>query len=233
MKTNQAAAVGANRGVPSFFAGGMLIVVGIALAKLVLLCVLNNRYGFFRDEFDYLACGDHLAWGYVDQPPLLPFLVRVSRIVLGDSLRSIRFLPALAASAVVVLTALIGREFGGRRFALVLSAVAVLIAPVYLSDGSLLTTNCLEPFFWMGCVYFAILAIKRDPRYWVCFGVVAGLGLEEKYSIAFFGFGIVVGFLLGKQRCALLSKWFWIGGLAAGFNLFTEPDLDIAHLVAL
>jgi hypothetical protein len=224
MKTNnQVAAAGASPAVRSFFTGGMMIVAGTAFAKLVLHCVFNNRYGYFRDEFDYLACGDHLAWGYVDQPPLLPFLVRVSRVVLGDSLRSIRFLPALATSAVVVLTALIARELGGRRFALVLSAVAVLIAPVYLSGGSLLTTNCLEPLLWMGCVYFAILAIKRDARYWVCFGVVAGLGLQEKYSIAIFGFGIVVGLLISKQRKALLSKWFWIGGLAA-FVIFL-PNL--------
>src|SRR5712671_3322626 len=197
-----------------FLAGGMMIVVGIALAKLVLHCIFNNRYGYFRDEFDYMSCGDHLAWGYVDQPPLLPFLVRISRIVLGDSLRNIRFLPALATSAVVVLTAMIAREFGGRGFALILSAVAVLIAPIYLSGGSLLTTNCLEPLLWMSCVYFAILAIKRDARYWLWFGVVAGLGLEEKYSIAVFGFGIVLGLLFTSQRTVLLKKWFWLGGLA-------------------
>ena len=230
MKTNnQVASAGVSPGVPSFFTGGMLIVLAIAFMKLVLHCVFNNRYGYFRDEFDYLACGDHLAWGYVDQPPLLPFLVRVSRVVLGDSLRSIRFLPALATSAVVVLTALIAREFGGRRFALVLSAVAVLIAPVYLSGGSLLTTNCLEPLFWMGCVYFAILAIKRDTRYWVCFGVVAGLGLQEKYSIAVFGFGLVVGLLISKQRNAFLSKWFWIGGLAAFLIFLPNVIWNVQH----
>src|SRR3989442_141933 len=105
----------------TFFAVGMLIVVAIALGKLVFHCIFNNRYGYFRDEFDYMSCGDHLAWGYVDQPPLLPFLVRISRLVLGDSLRSIRFLPALAASAIVVLAALIAREFEGGRFALILS----------------------------------------------------------------------------------------------------------------
>ena len=207
----------------TFFAGGMLIVVAIALAKLVFHCIFNNRYGYFRDEFDYMSCGDHLAWGYVDQPPLLPFLVRISRAVLGDSLRSIRFLPALATSAVVVLTAMIAREFGGRGFALILSAVAVLIAPAYLSGGSLLTTNSLEPLLWMGCVYFAILAIKRDARYWLWFGVVAGLGLEEKYSIAVLGFGIVAGLLLTKQRSQLLTKWFWVGGVAA-FLIFL-PNL--------
>jgi hypothetical protein len=226
---NQVASAHKNPSVSSLFSGGMLIVLAIAFAKLVLHCVFNNRYGYFRDEFDYLACGDHLAWGYVDQPPLLPFLVRVSRILIGDSLRSIRFLPALAASAVVVLTALIAREFGGRRFALVLSAVAVLIAPVYLSDGSLLTTNCLEPLLWMGCVYFAILALKRDARYWVCFGVVAGLGLQEKYSIAVFGFGLVVGLLISKQRRALLSKWFWIGGLAAFVIFLPNVIWNVQH----
>lgn len=212
-----------SRAPRAFFAGGMLIVVAIALGKLVFHCLFNNRYGYFRDEFDYLSCGDHLAWGYVDQPPLLPFLVRASRVVLGDSLRSIRFLPAVATSAVVVLAAMIAREFGGRRFALVLSAVCVLVAPIYLSGGSLLTTNCLEPLLWMGCAYFAILAIKRDPRYWLCLGVVAGLGLEEKYSIAIFGFAIVVGLLVTKQRSALLNKWLWLGGVAA-FLIFL-PNL--------
>ena len=228
MKTNQLSS-SANPGAPSFFAGGMLIVLAIAFVKLILHCVFNNRYGYFRDEFDYLACADHLAWGYVDQPPLLPFLVRISRVMLGDSLRSIRFLPALATSAVVVLTALIAREFGGRRFALVLSAIAVLIAPVYLSGGSLLTTNCLEPLLWMGCVYFAILAIMRDARYWVCFGVVSGLGLQEKYSIALFGLGLVVGLLLSKQRSALRNKWFWIGGLAAFVIFLPNVIWNVQH----
>jgi Dolichyl-phosphate-mannose-protein mannosyltransferase len=208
----------------SFMAQGMLVVIAIALVKLVLHCVFNNRYGYFRDEFDYLACGDHLGWGYVDQPPLLPFLVRISRILLGDSLRSIRFLPALATSALVVLAALIAREFGGRRFALLLTALTVLIAPIYLSGGSLLTTNCLEPLLWMGCAYFAILVINRnDPRYWLWFGVIAGLGLEEKYSIAVLGLGIVAGLLMTAQRRSLASKWFWLGGCAA-FLIFL-PNL--------
>ena len=90
----------------------------------------------------------------------------------------------------------------------------MLIAPQYLSNGSLLATNCLEPNLWMGCAYFAILAIKRnDPRYWLWFGLIAGLGLEEKYTIALFGFGIVVGLLLTEHRRVFLNKWIWLGGL--------------------
>src|SRR2546421_3781611 len=213
----------------TFLAKGMTVVVVIALGKLLLHFVFNNRYGYFRDEFDYMACGNHLAWGYVDQPPLVPFLVRLSRMVLGDSLRSVRFLPALASSVVVVLAAMIAREFGGRRFALLLSATAVLIAPIYLSGGSLLTTNSFEPLLWMGCVYFAILAIKRDPHYWLWFGVVAGLGLEEKYSIAILGFGIVVGLLVTKQRDVLLKKWFWLGGVAAFLIFLPNLVWNVQH----
>lgn len=197
-------------------AGGIAVVWAIAIAKLLLHLYFNNRYGYFRDEFDYLACASHLAWGYVDQPPLIPFLVHVSRSVLGDSLRAIRFLPALASSLLVVQTALIAREFGGRRFALILSAITVALAPIYLSDGSLLTTNCLEPNLWMGCAYFAILAIKpAEPRYWLWFGVIAGIGLEEKYTIALFGLAILVGLLLTKERRVFANKWIWLGALAA------------------
>jgi hypothetical protein len=207
----------------------MLLIWLIALAKLFFHIYFNNRYGYFRDEFDYISCGDHLAWGYVDQPPLIPFLIHINRAVLGDSLRSIRFIPALASSLLVVQTALIAREFGGRRFALLLSAITIIIAPQYLSNGSLLGTNCLEPTLWMGCAYFAILAIKRgQPRYWLWFGVVAGLGMQEKYSIAVFGFGIVIGLLLTPQRRVFLQPWIWLGGLAA-FLIFLPNLLWNGH----
>jgi len=194
----------------------MILIWVIALAKLLFHIYFNNRYGYFRDEFDYIACAKHLAWGYVDQPPLVPFLARISLLVLGDSLRAIRFLPALASSLLVVQTAYIAREFGGRQFALLLSAITIVVAPQYLSNGSLLGTNCLEPNLWMGCAYFAILAVNRkDPRYWLWFGIVAGLGLQEKYSIAVFGFGVVIGLLLCAQRRFFLNRWIWLGGLAA------------------
>jgi dolichyl-phosphate-mannose-protein mannosyltransferase len=207
---------GPDRNHQSFITTGVAVVWAIALANLLFHIYFNNRYGYFRDEFDYMSCGDHLAWGYVDQPPLIPFLIRICRAALGDSLRSIRFIPALASSLLIVQTAAIARELGGRRYALLLSAICALIAPQYLSNGSLLGTNCLEPSLWMGCAYFAILAIKRnDPRYWLWFGVVAGLGLEEKYSLAVFGLGIVVGLLLTEQRRVFLNKWIWLGGLAA------------------
>lgn len=208
----------------SAFASGMAIIWAIALAKLILHIYFNDSYGYFRDEFDYIACGDHLGWGYVDQPPLVPFLIHISRAVLGDSLRAIRFIPALASSLLVVQAALIARELGGKTYALILTAITVALAPQYLSNGSLLGTNCLEPNLWMGCAYFVILAIKRkQPQYWLWFGVIAGIGLENKYSIALFGFAVVVGLLLTAQRRVFLSKCIWLSGVAA-FLIFL-PNL--------
>jgi len=214
----------AERDRQTWLTNGMAIAWGMALAIFLLHLYFNNRYGYFRDEFDYMSCGDHLQWGYVDQPPLIPFLIRVCRMLLGESLRAVRFIPALATSLLIVQAAALAREFGGRRYSLVISAITVALAPQYLSNGGLLGTNCLEPNLWMGCVYFFILAVKRsDPRYWVWFGVVAGVGLQEKYSITVFGLGMVVGLLLTEQRRAFLNRWIWLGG-AAAFLVFL-PNL--------
>jgi hypothetical protein len=211
-------------GPRSFWQNGMLAVTGISLFSFVLHMIFNNRYGYFRDEFDYIICGRHLAWGYVDQPPLVPALSRVFLSVFGESIRAVRLMPVLAISATIILSGMIARELGGKRFAVVLTALAVLIAPVYLANASLLTSNSLEPLLWMGCVYFAILSAKRnEPRNWLWFGVVAGVGMEEKYSIAVLGFAIVVGLLLTEQRRFLCTKWFWMGG-AAAFLIFL-PNL--------
>src|SRR5215472_10245570 len=208
----------------SWFASGMAVVWAIALAKFVLHMYFNNHYGYFRDEFDYMSCGDHLQWGYVDQPPLIPFLIHISRAVIGDSLRAIRFIPALASSLLVVQAAATARVLGGRWYALVLTAICVALAPQYLSNGGLLGTNCLEPNLWLGCAQFVILAIKRnDPRYWIGFGIVAGLGMQEKYTIAVFGLGVVVGLLLTEKRRTFLNPWIWLGGLVA-FLIFL-PNL--------
>src|SRR5438552_17208681 len=112
---------------------GMALIWAIALAKFVFHVYFNNRYGYFRDEFDYMSCGDPLSWGYVDQPPLIPFLIHICRAVLGDSLRSIRFIPALASSLLIVQAGFMVRELGGKTYALLLIAVAILVAPQYLS----------------------------------------------------------------------------------------------------
>jgi hypothetical protein len=214
-----------------FPANGMLFVLGIAIASFILHLVFNDRYGYFRDEFDYIICGRHPAWGYVDQPPLLPILSRICMAIFGNSLRSVRLIPALSSAALIILTGMMTRELGGKRYAVAFSAVTILVAPTYLSGGSLLTSNCnLEALLWMGCVYFAIIAVQRNtPQFWIWFGVVAGIGFQEKYSIGILCFAVVFGLLLTKQRRLLLNKWMWLGGIATFLVILPNLVWNIHH----
>lgn len=198
------------------WSGPLAIGAYFALFKLVLHFVFNSNYGYFRDELYFLACGEHLAWGYPDHAPLVALMARASRALLGDSLFAIRFFPAVAGAVKVFLTALLVKEFGGKRFAAALACLGVLCAPVYLAIDNLLSMNTLEPVFWMACVYVAVLAVKREnPYYWLGFGLFAGLGLMNKHSMLFFGFSLIAGLLLTRPRKAFLNQYFWLGGLIA------------------
>src|SRR6266481_6622508 len=180
-----------------------------AAAAVLLQMLTNGRYGYFRDELYFLACGDHLAWGYVDFAPLVALLTRVSRMALGDSLHAIRFLPALAQGAEIVLTGLITRELGGKRLAIFLACVSVLVAPVILNNATRLSMNPFEPLFWMGSVYFLLRAINADqPKMLVWCGVMLGLGLENKHSTAFFFVSLLAGLLVTTARRLIFTKWF-------------------------
>jgi hypothetical protein len=200
----------------SRWTSGPALVAYIAAAKLILHLLTANRYGYFGDELYFMACGEHLAWGYVDQPPLIALIAWFTRHVLGTSLFAIHLLPAVAGTALVWLTGALTREMGGRRFAQALAALAVACAGIYLIMDHLFTMNAFEPLIWMGCAYLVIRIIKTgDQKLWLWFGALSGLGLENKYSMAVFGFGVVVGLLMTPERKALAHKWIWLGGALA------------------
>src|SRR5262249_41441754 len=124
-------------------------VYALAIVAAALHVEFSGRFGFFRDELYYAACGQRLAWGYVDHAPLAPFLARLSRAPLGDSLLALRFLPALAASAKVLLGGWLARELNGGKYAQFLAAFCVLLAPIYLTFDNFFSMNAFEPVFWM------------------------------------------------------------------------------------
>lgn len=207
------------------------IIFCVAACKLAVHLYAGWHYGYFRDELYYLACSRHLDWGYVDQPPLIAMITRIWRMLFGDSLPAIRLLPALAGAGELAMTAVIARELGGNRFAQALAAVAVIVAPGILSVDNFLSMNAFEPLFWMGCAWVLIRIVKTgNQKLWIWFGILAGFGLENKYSMLIFGAGIVAGLLLTPQRRAFASPWFWIAGGAIAFLIFL-PNLvwNIQH----
>jgi hypothetical protein len=190
----------------------------LAGAALVIHFAFNGRFGYFRDELYYAACGQHLAWGYVDHAPLAPWLAQLSRSLLGDSLFSLRFLPALAAPAKVFLAGWIARELGGRSFAQFLAALTTLIAPIYLTFDNFFSMNSFEPVFWMACAAIVLRILNGgDVRLWLLFGLVAGVGILNKHSMLFFGSGIAVGLVFTPARRYFASKWIWAGAAISSF----------------
>jgi hypothetical protein len=196
---------------PAFAAS--LVLLQAAL-KLTLHVTVNLRtpYGFHRDELLYLGMGRHLQlWG-MDFPPAIAIVVEASRTLLGDSLTAIRFFPAVFGSALVVLAALIARELGGGRVAQGLAAFCVLTNPLFLRSANLLQPVVMDQLIWTAALY-ALVRLRRGygPGGWLLLGLVLGLGLLTKFSVAFIGLAIVVGVLVSPLRVALLTPWPWVG----------------------
>jgi hypothetical protein len=192
------------------------LIAFFGVVALLVHLLTNGRYGYFRDELYYIACARHLAFGYVDQPPLSILLLRLSQMLLGDSLPAIRLLPAVAGAATVAFTGVIARELGGRGWAIALACAGSLCALFNLAVGNFFSMNAFESLFWMGCVYLLIRIINGgSPKLWLWMGALLGLGLENKHSTVFFAAGIFIALLLTPERRHLAEKWIWLGGLIA------------------
>jgi 4-amino-4-deoxy-L-arabinose transferase-like glycosyltransferase len=212
-----------------FLLSDLAILLYLALLIVFIHFLTNGGYGYFRDELYYMACGEHLAWGYVDQPPFMPLVAFLTRHLLGESLFALRFFPAICGGLIVLLTGLVARELGGGGYAQGLAAVAVMVAPVYLAIDNFFSMNCFDQVFWALAGYIVIRILKQgDPKLWLLFGLVAGIGLMNKYSMGFLGLGIVVGLVLTPARRHLRSKWLWLGG-AIAFIIFLPHILWEIH----
>src|SRR5262245_39524872 len=156
----------------------------IALVYFALHLLTSTSYGYFRDALYYLACSEHLAFGYVDQPPLIAVLGWINRHTIGTSLPALLLWPALAGAARIVLTAAFARELGAGRFGTVLAAVLAATPVVWWVIDHQFAMNAFEPLIWGGLAFTVLKIIKTEnKRLWIVFGVIAGIGLETKYSV--------------------------------------------------
>jgi hypothetical protein len=199
----------ADRPTPPFVFATVLTVVGLQFAT-------GWRYGLFRDEFYYLACANHLDWGYVDHPPLSIVMLAGVRGLLGDSLLAVRLVPSLLFGLLVWLGARLARELGGGHFAQSLAALAVAIAPEYLAITGFYSMNAFDLVFWaVAAVLLARLARTDDLWWWRPLGLVIGVGFLNKISVLFFAFGLAVAVLLTPLRRHLVRRELWEGVLLA------------------
>jgi 4-amino-4-deoxy-L-arabinose transferase-like glycosyltransferase len=202
------------KAAPTDFA--RLPVFAAALALAALLVIFADRYGYHRDELYFLAAGRHLAWGYPDQPPLIPLLARVLSNLAPASLLVLRLPPAVCAAALVVLTGLIARELGARQPAQALAAVCMAVAPLTIGAGHLLSTTAIGLPAWALAGWLIIRILRTgDDRLWLVVGVVAGIGLFDSDLIAFLLFAVVVGLAVAGPRRPFGTVWLYAGGAIA------------------
>src|SRR5277367_4674329 len=192
---------------------------GFAALKLAIQIIGNilaqrAGYGIFRDELYYLVCGRNLAFGYVDQPPLVALQARLSEMLFGyDTMWSLRLISALAGAAKVFLTGVLVWALGGGRKAAALAMLGVIAGGVYLGIDSFLSMNSFDPVLWMLCALGLIRIVESEsPReirnWWIVLGISAGLGFENKDSVLFFLVAMLVALLLTPQRRILANRWF-------------------------
>ncbi|MCP5052667.1 MAG: glycosyltransferase family 39 protein, partial [bacterium] len=188
------------------------------------------NYGYFRDEFYYIACSDHLALGYVDQPPFSIILLAVSRFLFGDSLFAIRLIPALAGAATVFFTGLMVRRLGGGRFAQVIAAVAVIAAPIFLGLNTYYSMNSFDILFWTLGFYVIILILQEGKqKHWLWLGAIIGLGLLNKISLIFFIGGFAVALLLTEHRKKILGAGPWLAALVVALLFLPHVIWQISN----
>jgi 4-amino-4-deoxy-L-arabinose transferase-like glycosyltransferase len=196
----------------------------VAAVVVVFHLATASIYGYHRDEVYYLASGRRLAWGYVDHPPLTPFLYRVSDTVFGSSLFGLRIIPALLHGGLVVMTALLARELGGDTRAQIAAAIAAAIAPMFLTIGHFLTTVTPEVLLWCGITLFVIRLLNGgDPRLWLVVGLLVGVGFLDKWTTGFLVVGLAVGLLLVPERTVLRTPWL-LAGIAVALVVWA-PNL--------
>ena len=196
----------------------------IAVAAFAVEMAVSARYGYVRDELYFLSAGRHLAFGYVDQPPLTPLLARAAAELGGNTLVGLRVVPALGLAALVVLTAVMSRMLGAGRTGQLLAALAAATCGEYLGAMHELTTTAPDFVFWAVTLLLVMkLLASRDPRWWLAIGASAGVASEAKWNIAFLVAALAAGFLATEARGLLRSRYLVAGCVIAA--ALAAPDL--------
>lgn len=186
-----------------------LALASVAVALLHLVCI--NQYGYFRDELYYLSCAKHLAWGYVDHPPLCVALLKVVTDTFGDSLAAVRSIGVTAGFLSVWVAGLVVRELGGKAWAQGIAGLAIAAMPTVLVVTHLYSMNGVDVLLWsVAALVFAKINRKPSPALWVVLGVVLGLGLLNKLSILWLMAGLAVAVVATERRNELRTPWPWV-----------------------
>ncbi len=204
--------------------------IACALFALLLASSVVQPWELFHDEFYYWVGAQRLELGYVDHPPLAPWLLRAATAVFGHGRLGLRLVPALCAVGTLLLTAGMARRFGAGAWGQAVAALAVATAPVFLTFYSFYSVNALELLLWTAiCCAFAELVRSGDERGWLVIGVLAGVAALNKHTVVLLGAGLFAGLLTSPLRSHLRRHWIWLGGAVALLCALPNLVWNAAH----
>jgi Dolichyl-phosphate-mannose-protein mannosyltransferase len=195
----------------------------LTAATALLHLAVAGRYDIFRNELYFIVCGRHPAFGYFDQPPLVPLLAAATQLF-GIHVWLLRIPAVIAAAALVPLSAEFARLFSNRTSVVLTAAIASAVTPAIAAITTTLTTTTFEPLAWTASAYFLARAVIADDRralWWA--GLIVGISMEAKYGIAMWLIGLCIGLLVTPARRIFAWRSCWIGLLIA--LLVTAPSL--------
>jgi hypothetical protein len=194
------------------------------IIKISLNLLAIAHFGFHRDEFLHLVLADHLDWGYKEVPPFIALLAKITISVFGNSVFAARIFPTICSGLIVLFTGLITVELGGKKFAIALACLALIFSPAFAASGYLFQPVVFDQLWWVIAVWLlAKYCNTSSVKYLYILGVVVGLGLLTKYTMAFFTFSLITGIIISKQRKMLLNRHM-IGAALVGLIIFL-PNL--------
>ena len=217
------------------------IIVILSLVKLLIQWFGNRNYGFHRDELLHLSVSEHLDWGYMEFPPLIGGIGKLSYWFFDYSLLGVRIFPTLAGIGILILCCLIAKEFGGKSKAILLSGICVLAFLPFYRNHTLFQPVAFDQLFWTLGFYFIIKFINaQDKKNLILLGITLGLGLMNKYTILVWAFGLFMGFFFYEKGSIYKNKWLYFSALISLIiflpNIIWQMQHDfplLKHLQAL
>ena len=203
-----------NHRIRKYFKGLITTPYVAALCFLIATLATAGHYGFFGDELYYIACSKHLAFGYVDHPPLVAFLTLITTTIFGETIIGLRFLSGLFGAATVLLSAKVAEEIGGGKYSQALAALSICFGLAFSALSSFFSMN---PVDIMLCTLYILVFLKTirkpSPGKWITLGILMGIGLLNKYTFLVLGFSLLMSLIITKKWSIFKSPWIYICGL--------------------